>query len=275
MLEKTRQKIILLILCAMLLNTKEDIYAQSILDSLEQEDTLSGWDKAKNWASDKLDTAKNYVDEHKDEAKDWVIDKKDEVKEFANDHKDEVKAWVDEKSTDLKDAYGKVKEKAGEVKDGVIRYNHEDLAIVTSSPSVDPALERNYYIIDKTAYAKDKTHYYDAEGNEVDQNYGAIAYQIYEKKYVDLVDDEHVFRQLTLLDNYTGEISTNTVSLSSDELYIPDCSYTYGYFADLSDIVPGSLISDIYSLADLKHISSYINNVDYELQSSNSLVRKP
>ena len=71
----------------------------------------------------------------------------------------------------------------------------------------------------------------------------------------------------TYEDLVTGEVWTNTVSLSKDEPYLTESNsiIEYGVFEDIADVLPSDLVKDEYELGEVKELTDYINNLDNSL----------
>ncbi len=173
-----------------------------------------------------------------------------------------------------------VKDKIDEEKDSNITYKHDTLGIVTTSPLVSPKEERSYYFVNKKTPTIKNSYYTDINGYKVSSNSPDKSYLVEEEKHHTITanenDDKWFFIEKTITNLDTYEVSSNVVLLDSNNMYLAssDEITEFGYFEDIKDVVPEKFIDDTYSLAKVKMLTSYINNLDNELQNEDTYTLK-
>lgn len=167
-------------------------------------------------------------------------------------------------------------EKVNDVKDDLIKYKHDTLQIVTTMPTTDPSEDRDYHFLNTKVPAISKTYYLNAEGEEVKKKSSDALYRVSSNTYKDIENNDWMFEEKTITNLETFEVTTNTVLLSADQMYLDseDSSVEYGLFEDIADILPEAYVSEKYTLSDVKWLSSdVLNNMDYDLSKGQSLSR--
>ncbi len=185
------------------------------------------------------------------------------------------------------DTYEIAKDGAEEIKnsvkgytDNLIDYNHDTLQIVTFLPNEDPSEERKYVFVNKLVPGLPKIYYLDEEGNEVKKDDETKRFKVKVKVHHTITEadngSKYAFEEKTYEDLVTGEVWTNTVTLSKDEPYLTDASsiIEFGVFEDIADVIPSSLVKDEYELGEVKDLTEYINNLDNSLAFNDNLSLK-
>ena len=176
-----------------------------------------------------------------------------------------------------KDGVNEVKGSAHKYADSIIDYDYDHLEIVTFVPNEDPNLERKYFFVNTLVPGLPKIYYLDEEGNEVNRKSDNKRFKVKVKVHHTITKDDngskYAFEEKTFEDLVTGEVWTNTISLSKDEPYLTDASLLieFGVFDDIADVIPADLIKDEYELGEVKDLTEYINNIDNSLAFEENL----
>ncbi len=170
-----------------------------------------------------------------------------------------------------KDGVSEIKDSAHDYADSLIDYDHDHLEIVSFVPNKDPNEERKYFFVNTLVPGLPKIYYLDVEGNVVNRKSDNKRFKVKVSVHHTITEDEkgskYAFEEKTYEDLVTGEVWTNTVSLSKDEPYLTDASslVEYGVFEDIADVLPSDLVKDEYELGEVKELTDYINNLDNSL----------
>ncbi len=170
-----------------------------------------------------------------------------------------------------KDGVNEIKDSAHSYADSLIDYDHEHLEIVSFVPDEDPNEERKYFFVNTLVPGLPKIYYLDNEGNAVNRKSDNKRFKVKVSVHHTITEDEngskYAFEEKTYEDLVTGEVWTNTVSLSKDEPYLTESNsiIEYGVFEDIADVLPSDLVKDEYELGEVKELTDYINNLDNSL----------
>ena len=170
-----------------------------------------------------------------------------------------------------KDGVSEIKDSAHSYADSLIDYDHDHLEIVSFVPDEDPSFKRKYFFVNTLVPGLPKIYYLDIDGNEVNRKSDNKRFKVKVSVHHTITEDEngskYAFEEKTYEDLVSGEVWTNTVSLSKDEPYLTESNsiIEYGVFEDIADVIPENLVKDEYELGEVKELTDYINNLDNSL----------